>query len=51
LKDNLKLFTPKVMARINVEVIHAGYQLLDLDIHAQIRGALHGFLIKNRREL
>jgi hypothetical protein len=46
LKDNLKLFTPKVMARINVEVIHAGYQLLDLDIHAQIRGRCDSFVLK-----
>src|SRR5664279_4226383 len=46
LKDNLKLFTPKVMARINVEVIQAGYQLLDLDIHAQIRGRCDSFVLK-----
>ena len=38
LKDNIKLFTPKIMARINVEVIQAGCLLLDLDIHAMIRG-------------
>jgi IS5 family transposase len=46
LKDNLKLFTPKVMGRINVEVIQAGYQLLDLDIHAQIRGRCDSFVLK-----
>ena len=46
LKDNLKLFTPKVMARINFEVIQAGYQLLDLDIHAQIRGRCDSFVLK-----
>jgi len=46
LKDNLKLFTPKVMARINVEVIQAGYQLLDLDSHAQIRGRCDSFVLK-----
>jgi hypothetical protein len=33
LKDNLELFTPHIMERINVEVIRAGYQLLDTDIH------------------
>ena len=38
LKDNLKLLTPKVMARINVEVIQAGYRLLDLDVHAPDHG-------------
>ncbi len=32
LKDNLALFTPDIMARINVEVIRAGHQLLDIDI-------------------
>ena len=46
LKDNLKLFTPKVMARINVEVIQAGYRLLDLDVHAMIRGRCDSFVLK-----
>lgn len=27
LKDNLMLFTPEIMARIDAEVIRAGYQL------------------------
>jgi len=36
----------KVMARINVEVIQAGYQLLDLDSHAQIRGRCDSFVLK-----
>ena len=40
-EDNLKLVTLKVMARINVEVIQAGYRLLDLDVHAMIRGRRH----------
>jgi hypothetical protein len=46
LKDNLKLFTPKVMGRINVEVIQAGYRLLDLDVHAMIRGRCDSFVLK-----
>ena len=46
LKDNLKLFTPEIMARINVEVIRAGYQLLDLDIHSLIRGRCDSFVLK-----
>jgi hypothetical protein len=46
LKDNLKLFTPAIMERISVEVIRAGYQLLDLDIHAQIRGRCDSFVLK-----
>ncbi len=46
LKDNLDLLTPEIMARINVEVIKAGYRLLDLDIHAQIRGRCDSFVLK-----
>ena len=46
LKDNLKLFTPKVMGRINIEVIQAGYRLLDLDIDAMIRGRCDSFVLK-----
>ena len=46
LKDNLALFTPEIMARINVEVIRAGYQLLDLDIHSLIRGRCDSFILK-----
>ena len=46
LKDNIKLFTPAIMERISVEVIRSGYQLLDLDIHAQIRGRCDSFVLK-----
>ena len=46
LKDNLKLFTPELMERISAEVIRAGYQLLDLDIHALIRGRCDSFVLK-----
>ncbi|MCF6204107.1 MAG: hypothetical protein L3J59_10640 [Methylococcaceae bacterium] len=46
LKNNLALFTPEIMARINVEVIRAGYQLLDLDIHSLIRGRCDSFALK-----
>ena len=46
LKDNLKLFTPKIMARINVEIVRSGHQLLDLDIHAKIRGRCDSFVLK-----
>jgi len=46
LKDNLKLFTPAIMERISTEVIRAGYQLLDLDIHALIRGRCDSFVLK-----
>ncbi len=46
LKDNLKLFTPAIMARINAEVIQSGYELLDEDIHALIRGRCDSFVLK-----
>jgi hypothetical protein len=46
LKDNLKLFTPKIMERIGVEVIKAGYTLLNLDIHKLIRGRCDSFVLK-----
>lgn len=46
LKDNLQLFTPEIMERINVEVIRAGYQLLDVDIHSMIRGRCDSFVLK-----
>lgn len=46
LKDNLKLFTPEIMGRINVEVIRAGHELLDLDIDALIRGRCDSFVLK-----
>jgi hypothetical protein len=46
LKDNLELFTPHIMERINVEVIRAGYQLLDTDIHRLIRGRCDSFVLK-----
>ena len=34
------------MARINVEVIRTGYQLLDIDIHHLIRGRCDSFVLK-----
>jgi len=34
------------MARINVEVIRAGYQLMDIDIHHLIRGRCDSFVLK-----
>ena len=46
LKDNIKLFTPEIMERVSAEVIRAGYQLLDLDIHKLIRGRCDSFVLK-----
>jgi len=34
------------MGRINIEVIQASYRLLDLDIHAMIRGRCDSFVLK-----
>jgi hypothetical protein len=34
------------MGRISTEVIRAGYQLLDLDIHLLIRGRCDSFVLK-----
>jgi len=46
LKDNIKLLTPEIMDRVSAEVIRAGYQLLDLDIHLLIRGRCDSFVLK-----
>jgi hypothetical protein len=46
LKDNLKLFTPEILDRINTEVIKAGYQLLDLEMHELIRGRCDSSVLK-----
>lgn len=46
LKDNLKLFTPDIMARINAEVIRAGHRLPDLEVDAMIRGRCDSFVLK-----
>ncbi len=46
IKDNLSLLTPEIMARIDVEVIRAGYDLLDLDIHGLIKARCDSFVLK-----
>ncbi len=46
LKDNLHLFTPEIMARINTEVIRAGHALLDLEVDAMIRGRCDSSVLK-----
>jgi len=48
LKDNLTLFTPNIMARINAEVIRAGHKLLDLDINAMIRGRANTYKLTEK---
>lgn len=46
IKDNLNLFTPAISARISAEVIRAGYELLDMDIHNLIRARCDSFVLK-----
>ena len=46
LRDNLKLFTPDIMDRINTEVIRSGYQLLNIDATALIQGRCDSFVLK-----
>jgi len=46
LRDNLKLFTPDIMDRINTEVIRSGYQLLNLEATASIQGRCDSFVLK-----
>ena len=46
LRDNLKLFTPDIMERINSEVIRSGYQLLNLEATASIQRRCDSFVLK-----
>ncbi len=46
LKDNVGLLTPAILDRINTEVIKAGHQLLDLEVHALIRGRCDSSVLK-----
>lgn len=46
LKDNLKLLTPDILERINIEVIAAGYKLLNADIKKPISGRCDSFVLK-----
>jgi len=46
LRDNLKLFTPDIMDRINTEVIRSGYQLLNVGKTSNIQGRCDSFVLK-----
>ena len=46
LRDNLKLFTPEIMDRINTEVVRSGYQLLNLGMASNIQGRCDSFVLK-----
>lgn len=45
-KDNLKLFTPERMQRINIEVIRAGHAALGLKDHAPLEGRMDSAVVK-----
>jgi IS5 family transposase len=45
LRDNLKLFTPELMARINAEVVRAGHQALGVDRQAPLHGRCDSFVV------
>ena len=45
-KDNLKLFTPELMQRINVEVVRAGHQALGIHPQAILHGRCDSFVLK-----
>jgi len=46
LKDNLKLFTPEIMNRINTEVIRSGHQLLNVNAQTSLQGRCDSFVLK-----
>ena len=46
LKDNLKLFTPELLTRINHEVIAAGHRLLDQAVDAPLGARCDSFVLK-----
>ena len=46
IKDNLKLFTPMIMERINVAVINAGHRLLNKEFNAAIFGRCDSFVLE-----
>lgn len=46
LRDNLRLFTPELMARINAEVVRAGHQALGLSAQAPLHGRCDSFVVE-----
>lgn len=46
LKDNLRLFTPEILDRINVEVVHSGHQLLKKTPEENLAARCDSFVVE-----
>lgn len=46
IKDNIKLFTPEILERINVEVVKYGHKLLNIDPEKTIAGRCDTFVVE-----
>jgi len=46
LKDNLRLFTPEILDRINQEVVRAGHQLVKKSPHDDLHTRVDSFVVK-----
>ncbi|MEN8261308.1 MAG: ISNCY family transposase, partial [Pseudomonadota bacterium] len=46
IKDNLTLFTPEILDRINKEVVRAGHSLVDQSPHEGISGRCDSFVVE-----
>ena len=46
LKDNLRLFTPEILDRINVEVVHEGHQLLKKNEEESLANQSDSFVVE-----
>ncbi len=46
LKDNLRLFTPEILDRINQEVVRAGHQLVKKSPHDELHVRVDSFVVK-----
>ena len=46
LKDNLRLFTPEILDRINQEVVRAGHQLVKKSPHDDLHARVDSFVVK-----
>lgn len=46
LKDNLRLFTPEILDRVNQVVVHAGHQVADVDPQAPAAVRCDSFVVK-----
>jgi len=47
LRDNLRLFNPELMARINAEVVRAGHLALGLNAQAPLHSRCDSIVVEN----